>query len=275
MKPSVVIVGAGPRGTGFLERLAANSADLYGDRELDIHLVDPFPPGGGRIWREEQSPLLWMNSMAEDVTMFTDSSSKPLEGPVRPGPTLAEWAGLDGQHFPDRRAQGAYLRWVYEQAVAALPPTVTVRVHRTRALRVSGPRAGRQQVWLEGRDTPLDADLVMLTVGHLDAELDPEQAQLADFAERHGLIHLPPDFTADDDRLTGREGGEVGVRGEVRRQMDQTVPFGEVRQLGLFRIEFGVEVTDGQHHQVGIERCVAAFEPDLLAARTRPADAQR
>src|SRR5205814_1806657 len=68
MTDSLVIVGAGPRGTGLLERLAANIPSRYGDRPLDIHLVDPHPPGGGRIWTQEQSPLLWMNSMAEDVT---------------------------------------------------------------------------------------------------------------------------------------------------------------------------------------------------------------
>ncbi|MEV0093117.1 FAD/NAD(P)-binding protein [Streptomyces sp. NPDC050738] len=213
MKPSIVVIGAGPRGTGFLERLAANAPELYGDRELDIHLVDPFPPGGGRIWREEQSPLLWMNSMAEDVTMFTDASVTPLEGPVRPGPTLAEWAGLDGQHFPGRRAQGAYLRWVFEQAVAALPPTVTVHEHRTRALRIDGGRDGGQQVRLEGRPEPLDADLVLVTIGHLDAELDDEQAELERFADRHGLVHLPPDFTADSDLSALPAGEPVLVRG--------------------------------------------------------------
>lgn len=74
MTPALVVVGAGPRGTGVLERIAANLAEVYGDHPLDIHLVDPHPPGGGRIWRHDQSPLLWMNSHAEDVTLFTDDT---------------------------------------------------------------------------------------------------------------------------------------------------------------------------------------------------------
>lgn len=135
---TLVIVGAGPRGTGLIERIAANAPELYAGSGLDIHLVDPHPPGAGRIWRAAQSPLLWMNSHAEDVTMFTDESVE-MAGPVRPGPTLHEWAGIDGRTFADRQLQGSYLRWVHEQAVAALPPEITVHHHPGRALRVSGP----------------------------------------------------------------------------------------------------------------------------------------
>ncbi|MFF9067689.1 FAD/NAD(P)-binding protein [Streptomyces sp. NPDC014891] len=211
-RPSLVIVGAGPRGTGFLERLAANLPELYGDRPLDLHLVDPHPPGPGRIWRTAQSPLLWMNSRAEDVTMFTDETVD-LTGPVRPGPTVAEWAGIDGRSFPTRLQQGAYLRWVFEQARAALPASVSVHEHRTTALRIGGPREGRQRVWLEGSAAPLAADAVILTVGHLDAEPDPEQRALAGFAARHGLVHLPPDFTADTDLSALPAGRDVLVRG--------------------------------------------------------------
>ncbi|MFC9425197.1 FAD/NAD(P)-binding protein [Streptomyces sp. NPDC056987] len=244
--PSVVIVGAGPRGTGFLERIAANAPSLYGGLPLDIHLVDPFPPGAGRIWRRDQSPLLWMNSMAEDVTMFTDDSVV-LEGPVRPGPALDAWArdvaagrarpaaapgaigdagaaadqagllaeiaALTAQSFPSRRVQSAYLSWVYERTVAALPPGVRVHLHPTHALRVHGPREGRQRVVLAGRAEPLEADLVVLTLGHLDAEPDPDQVELAGFARRHGLLHLPPDFTADSDLSALPAGEPVLVRG--------------------------------------------------------------
>lgn len=212
MRPQLVIVGAGPRGTGLLERIAANAPDLYAGSGLDIHLVDPHPPGGGRIWRTAQSPLLWMNSHAEDVTMFTDETVQ-MAGPVREGPTLHEWAELDGRTFADRQIQGRYLRHVYERALAELPPEVTVHHHARRALRVSGPREGRQQVWLEGRPRPLLADLVVLALGHLDSELDDDQAELAAYAREHGLVHLPPDFTADSDLSPLRAGEPVLVRG--------------------------------------------------------------
>ncbi|MFH8408388.1 FAD/NAD(P)-binding protein [Streptomyces sp. NPDC018019] len=230
-RPAVVLVGAGPRGTGLVERLAANAPGLYGDAPLDLHLVDPYPPGGGRVWRRDQSPLLWMNSMAEDVTMFTDESVEQ-EGPVRAGPSLAEWAarvrtgevpvagelraeaaGLGPRGFAGRRVQSAYLEWVYGQAVAALPPGVTVHEHRRRAVRVAGPRDGRQQVWLEDSPTPLFADLVVLALGHLDAQPPPEQRALAAFAARRQLTYLPAGFTADTDLSSLLPGEPVIVRG--------------------------------------------------------------
>ncbi|KPC78686.1 MULTISPECIES: FAD/NAD(P)-binding protein [Streptomyces] len=254
--PALVVIGGGPRGTGVIERIAANAAELWGDRPLDIHLVDPYPPGGGRIWREDQSPLLRMNSMAEDVTMFTDDTVQ-LDGPVRPGPALHTWAadvregrtviatdpavldeirGLGGQDFPSRRLQSAYLRWVYEQAVAALPPGITVHEHTGHALRLTGPAGGRQQVRIQGRAEPLTAELVILTIGHLDAEPNPVQKELSAFAARHGLVHLPPGFTADTDLSALPAGEPVLVRG-----------------FGLAFIDLMALLTEGRggHHRNG------------------------
>ena len=89
---AVAVIGAGPRGAGVLERLAANlGTEWAADRPLVVHFIDQFPAGPGRIWRFDQSPLLKLNSMAADVTMFTDESSV-IDGPVRPGPSLIDWS---------------------------------------------------------------------------------------------------------------------------------------------------------------------------------------
>lgn len=44
-KPSaaVAVVGAGPRGTRMLERIAAHAPGILGRQRLEIHLVDPYP----------------------------------------------------------------------------------------------------------------------------------------------------------------------------------------------------------------------------------------
>ncbi|MFD4988124.1 FAD/NAD(P)-binding protein [Streptomyces sp. NPDC058374] len=252
MTPALVVVGAGPRGTGVLERIAANLAEVYGEHPLDVHLVDPHPPGGGRIWRRDQSPLLWMNSHAEDVTLFTDDTVE-MAGPVTPGPDLAAWAagyregtlpppavtpdpeldreirGLAPAGFASRRLQSAYLGWVHARARAALPPRVTVHEHRRAAVRVEGGPDGAQRVWLEGSDTPLTADAVLLTLGHLDTGPDAGQRELTAFAARHGLAHLLPAYTADSDLDALAPGEPVLVRG-----------------LGLAFIDLMVLVTEGR-----------------------------
>ncbi|UQI44323.1 FAD/NAD(P)-binding protein [Streptomyces sp. HU2014] len=256
--PSLVVIGAGPRGTGIVGRLAANAPELLAGRRLDLHLVDPYPPGGGRIWRDRQSPLLWMNSTAEDVTMY-DDASVVHEGPLRPGPSLAEWAaqirdgtrpadGLDdatarearaltGRSFAGRRLQSAYLRSVYEEAVAALPPGITVHEHRRRALGVTAAPDGRRHVRLAGRSAPLAADVVVLALGHLPSRPDAEQRALTAFAARHGLTYLPPDFTADSDLSALRPGAPVLVRG-----------------FGLAFVDLMVLLTEGRGGRWGEDR---------------------
>lgn len=228
---TLVVVGAGPKGVGLLERIAANAPEFPRGR-LTVHLVDPFPPGPGRVWRFAQSPLLRMNSMPEDVTMFTDDTVR-CAGPIRPGPTLAEWVtgvrdgtidatvheslttelrSVTATTFPTRRLQSAYLTWFYERVRAALPDTVEVRVHAARAVDVTGPPDGTQTVRLADGST-LVTDIVVLALGHLDAAPGPEEARLAETARAHGLRYVPPAYTADLDLSHIAPGEPVLLRG--------------------------------------------------------------
>ncbi|WP_209633967.1 FAD/NAD(P)-binding protein [Kibdelosporangium banguiense] len=231
---TVAIIGAGPRGTGVLERLGANLEPLAPGRRLEVHLIDPFPPGPGRVWRHAQSPLLRMNSMAEDVTMFTDDSVT-CEGPIRPGPSLSEWAtlaqtgridgsalcphvldevhSLTGTTFPTRRLQSAYLTWFFEQTVAGLGDNVTVHVHKDTVVRVTGGEDEPQLVWLATTSEPVVADVVVFALGHLDSAADDEQSALARYAEKHGLFYLPPEYSADSDLDGIQPGQDVLMRG--------------------------------------------------------------
>lgn len=233
---SIVVVGAGPRGTGLLERLGANLGELLPDGELDIHLVDPFPPGAGRIWRHAQSPLLAMNSMAADVTMYTDDSVV-CAGPIVPGPSLWEWVqrvragelptetadalgpalwaeltAVDAATFPSRRLQSRYLAWVLRDVVATLPPRVRVHLHTGRATAVT-ETGDDQWVTVEGLADPLRADTVVLASGHLDAVPTPDERALVTRTSAAGLRYLPPEQTTDTDLSVVRPGETVLVRG--------------------------------------------------------------
>ncbi|GAY08552.1 FAD/NAD(P)-binding domain-containing protein [Pseudonocardia sp. N23] len=233
---SIVVVGAGPRGTGLLERLGANLPELLPDGELDVHLVDPFPPGAGRIWRHAQSPLLAMNSMAADVTMYTDDSVV-CAGPIVAGPSLWDWVqrvrdgelptetadalgpalwaeltAVDASTFPSRQLQSRYLEWVLRDVVAALPPRVRVHLHTGRATAVT--ETGEDQwVTVEGLAAPIRADSVVLASGHLDATPTVDELDLGARAAAAGLRYLPPEQTTDTDLSVVRPGETVLVRG--------------------------------------------------------------
>jgi hypothetical protein len=241
---TLVFVGGGPRTVGILERLAANAPDIPGSARLSIHIVDPFPAGGGRIWRAEQSPLLWMNSKARDVTIFTDSSVS-CEGPIVTGPTLAEWiigegrttlaaaglgeqaAGLRPDDFAGRQIQAHYLRWAHNRAVASLPARITVTEHAGSAAAVREDRNAQRVLLADGSELP--ADVVVLAQGYLDREPTPEERRLSAAAERHGLTYIPPGYTADVDLSDLRPGEPVLVRGFGLAFVDLMVLLGEGR----------------------------------------------
>src|SRR5690606_8633404 len=96
----VAIVGAGPRGTSVMERLLARHTQEGADRPLHIHLIDPFPPGAGHVWRTEQSRLYLMNTQSFFPTLIPDQgvAAKPLAGCTfnqwRAAQQEAPWAGL-------------------------------------------------------------------------------------------------------------------------------------------------------------------------------------
>lgn len=226
--PTVAIVGAGPRGLMVLERLLAHAGVDPVAAPLRIVLVDPHPPGGGRVWRHDQSALLRLNSTAEDVTVFPDASVT-MPGPLRTGPTLAEWAalvppgalcdpaleaeaaGLGPMGFASRRLASAYFGWARQEMVRARPAHVTVDVVAGEVVDLTSA-GGREHLHL-ATGTELVADAVVLTLGHLDADPDPARAEVAAACAEAGVTYVPPGYAADLDLDGLRPGQDVVVRG--------------------------------------------------------------
>lgn len=230
----VALIGAGPTAASLFERIAANLPELLPDRALRIHLVDPHRAGTGRVWRPDQHSLLWMNSMAEDVTLFVDDSVV-CEGPAVDGPSLHEWAhavdddelhslappelaqeirGLSEMSFPTRRVQSVYLDWFHRHVVASLAPHVEVVVHTSAAIDLFDSDDGRQCIVLDSPDAaPLVVDVTVLSLGHLDALPDDVGAELAGFASEHDLAYVPCGHTAEQDLSVLAPGADVLVVG--------------------------------------------------------------
>ncbi|MFJ8503011.1 FAD/NAD(P)-binding protein [Streptomyces avermitilis] len=219
---SVALVGAGPRGTSVLERLSASAPELLAPGvRLTVHVVDPAPPGPGRVWRTAQPPELLMNTVACQVTLFTDESVE-CAGPIRPGPSLYEWASgvgvglgeeLGPDDYPTRAQYGRYLEWVFAEAVRGAPPAVRVEVHPARAVRLDDAPDGRQTLTLATGRTLEGLAAVVLAQGHLPTVADPAARRLAVQAARHGLRHIPPANPADVDLSPLAPGEPVLLRG--------------------------------------------------------------
>lgn len=212
---TVVVIGAGPRGTAIIERLVAASTlpDWHGP--LTVHLIDPHVGHGGSVWRTDQSEVLLMNTATCQTTMYPDDSCHPLL-PVRHHETLADHLAASGYgptEYAPRAAHGRYLAHVLATALEeADPARLRIVLHTAEAVDVTGPPDGPQRVRLDdGR--VLTADAAALALGHLATTPGPRSQQYADAAGRHGLVHIPPanPLEVDYSSLLGREA--IAVQG--------------------------------------------------------------
>lgn len=226
---AVCVIGAGPRGLSVLERICANAAGTA--RPVAVHLVDPYPPGPGAVWRTGQPGELLMNTVASQVTLFTDDSVD-CAGPSVPGPSLYAWARMieqdTGGHplqvldearrlgpdsYPTRAFHGHYLEWVFRHLLRTAPEEVTVHAHRSTAVALDDTPDGRQTVTLADGGRLAGMDAVVLALGHAEQLPGQEERALAEFADRHGLAFVGPAGPADVDLAGIAPGTPVALRG--------------------------------------------------------------
>ncbi|MFI9778677.1 FAD/NAD(P)-binding protein [Streptomyces sp. NPDC051956] len=216
----VCIVGAGPRGLSVLERLLANERVRPAHKAVTVHVVDPSAPGAGTVWRTEQSQHLLMNTVASQITVFTDDSAR-IEGPIEPGPSLYEWAqslallGDPAHHdssvldearrlgpdsYPTRAFYGRYLHDCFRRIAAGAPEHVQVRVHGSRAVAMAdthGVTGGPQGLRLEDGTRLNELDAIIMAQGHVPARLSAREARTASLSRIHHLTYVTPANPAD------------------------------------------------------------------------------
>jgi len=276
----IVVIGAGPRGTSLLERLAAR---LEGDwteahprQLLDITVVDPYEPGPGHVWATGQPRLFLMNTPALFPTVapprgdgsgpgltFAEWLASAGDGATLTPPEAAEVAALGPGSYPSRALYGRYLRHVHELAAARLavhPAVAQLRHLPASALSVRRSGTG-YAVGLDGGHGTLAADAVVLAVGHVPALPNPRQQAAGERADAAGLHYQPPNVPADVDWSTYPEGGTVLVRGLGLNFFDAMV------QLTVGRNGEFVETGHGPGQ--ALEYRASGREPVLHAASRR------
>ncbi|THA70114.1 FAD-binding protein [Streptomyces sp. A0958] len=240
----IAIVGAGPRGLSVLERICANERAHGRHDRVIVHLVDPYRPGAGRVWRTSQSRLLLMNTVASQVTVFTDDTVD-MAGPVEPGPNLYEWArtvvlpagpdvfgeatyteatALHPDGYPTRAFYGCYLVDAYRHIRERAPAHCRIVEHATRAVALRDRAAGsgvRQALSLADGTLLPGLDAVVLALGHLPELPSARESDWSRAATRRGLTYVRPANPADLDLSCIEPGQTVLVRGLGLNFFDQ------------------------------------------------------
>ncbi|MCU1644914.1 MAG: hypothetical protein JWN03_5189 [Nocardia sp.] len=223
----IAVVGVGPRGLSFFERLCANLVADGERADTEIYLIDSTRVGTGAVWRTGQSRHLLMNTVAAQVTIFTDDSVT-MAGPVVPGPSLYEWASFlakvgnfaelspdmyeeacrttpDG--YPTRAIYGHYLRWAYEHLRDRYQPWLRVHEITATATDLRDEPAGLQSLTLSTGERIVGLHAVVLAQGHVLPQRPPASHAAA------GPIHIAPGNAADVDIDRVPDRSTVIIRG--------------------------------------------------------------
>ncbi|KAI0888765.1 FAD-NAD(P)-binding-domain-containing protein [Annulohypoxylon maeteangense] len=194
----ICIVGMGPRGTSTFERLLASAPELLPTNvRLTIHVVDPYSPGPGHIWRTSQSSNLLMNTVACQVTLFTDPTVA-CSGPIREGPSL-----IKPNDYPTRALQ----------QLGKITEGVEVEMHAERAISLKDEPSGLQALTLSYGHTISGLSSIILAQGHLPLHRNIKQIQLSNHTKGNNLLYFPPSNPADVDLSSITAGESVLLRG--------------------------------------------------------------
>lgn len=226
----------------MLERLSSYLNALDSIPEVTVHLIDDARHGSGRVWDAGQTRNLCMNTLAQDLTLFTEPGAT-IGSPVLEGPTLYEWvkllrgdrsaistmkvrlydsyrpdpkvakefaeeiATIQAWSHPSRAICGAYFHWALHVATILLPKEVTLVHHFAR---LESIKTGTERDTLVLSDYSIvEADATALASGWIAPGLNAEEEKLA----AAGLNWIRPDNPLDQPVHKLPENGPVLVRG--------------------------------------------------------------
>ncbi len=298
----VAVIGAGPRGTSFLERLLAAVEHAPGEAvetALRILVIDPAPHGPGRVWNPRQSPLYLMNTAANFPTAAPAGDTQARLPASSVSRSFAQWReghageataspvrsdsfeppvfhGVDhgGQDsdYPTRAAYGQYLSWLHAEVCASLQRHPGITVEHIQA-EVTGLRRSQTgyELTLENENENenddddarrLRAEQVVLALGHIPAGLNETGQHFSAVAEELRLHYQPPAIPTEVDYHALPAGENVLVRGMGLNFFDLMIQ-ASVGRGGVFHEH--PDRSAGQR----LEYLATGDEPHLMAGSRR------
>ncbi|MBP2098599.1 FAD/NAD(P)-binding protein [Enterococcus rivorum] len=269
----IVIIGGGPRGLSALERIVEWARD---EHVLQITMFDPYGPGG-KIWRETQPLSLMMNTVACQVTLFTDETLS-TNGPVAKGPNLYEWAKEYAEDFIEkspveqkhcfllesqnltpnahcsRAFYGLYQKWFYAYVQTRMTEQTSVTFFRDT---VKAIKKDEEKFQVYTQSVEITADKVIMALGHQENALVGKELELAAYAGEHRLFYSSPKNAADANLEAIKPKAPVIIRG-----------------LGLSFFDYLTLLTTGrggkyEETENGLIYRPSGEEPKIIAGSTR------
>ncbi len=239
---SLVVVGVGPRGVSILERIAARKIDgpltihLVEPHELgagrvwrtdqDRELCMNTLAGAVTLFTDAsfggEGPVVIGPTLYEWCLLArerTGGAAAPVpdavraayaEAPVRSSfltdPVFAsEIATIKPESHPSRALYGEYLVWCLARARAALPGSIQIVEHHTRAVALHRTAQGARLDLEDG--SSIQADAAMLALGWLTSAESSADAALRRHVATAPVLWIRPDSPIDQD-LSGIQPGE-------------------------------------------------------------------
>jgi hypothetical protein len=267
---SVVVIGAGPRGTSVVERLVSRAAAAHaaGDpvRRLNLTVVDPHHPGSGHVWDRGQNRDFLMNTPSFYPTVAPErahpvDAQRPsrLEENTGAAPDFVvptEAPGLSFEQFRITGGDGAELTDVERNELGALtrgsyPPRALYGAYLDHVWQRCVDRAAALPLLDGPYHVPATAVAIERAAGHHRVHLDDGRVLHADRVVL-AVGHVPARLTPEQEAV-GRAVVEAGcgyVPPHVPADLDHSrFPAGEeilVRGMGLNFFDLMIALTKGR-----------------------------
>ncbi|MGD8893054.1 MAG: FAD/NAD(P)-binding protein [Desulfobacterales bacterium] len=176
MEHHIAVIGAGPRGTYCLRRIALHLKKQPLKNPVNVHVIEKSGNfGGGGIHSVTQPDYLLLNTIGSQITAFGDDDHEARASEARKtlhGYLADQGISIGPNDYPSRAQHGRYLADMMDWNQAHLPPGVFFHRHSAKAIDIeSGPTTNQQIVLDNGSSIP--ADEIILLTGHAKNRVVP------------------------------------------------------------------------------------------------------